>query len=157
MGGRPDRGGLGGGLRYPHPTAPDPPRTSLAWRPQVCKLKFRKEQAREGRATLFAPSLARSVSDDIKLAQQARAQPGAPRAPGEVQSRRAVTGGPGPHPVALDPQGRAEQFLVQHRGICWAPASCGKAAGARRPGGSEAPVNSKCSSLPSVAPAFKPP
>ncbi|EDL33150.1 mCG148127 [Mus musculus] len=80
-----------------------------------------------------------------------RAQPGAPGAPGEAQSRGAGTGGPGPNPAARDPQGQGEQFLVQRRGICWAPGSCGKARetrGARGPGGSDAPVN------PKLEPAF---
>lgn len=46
-------------------------------------------------------------------------------------------GRPSPHlfnraraQVAPDPKGLAEQFVVQLRGICWAPAPCGQAHGA---------------------------
>lgn len=156
---RPGRGGptwgrVGGRASVPTPRstrpAPDFPC------PACSRLQTRVSEGagteREGRATLFAPALARSVGDDIKLAQQAQAQPGAPRAPGEAQSRRAGTRGPGPNPAARDPQSQGEQFLVQRRGICWAPSSCEKARearGARGPGGSDAPVN------PKLEPAFR--
>lgn len=127
---RPGRGGTTGaglGGRAPVPTpkstgpAPDLPC------PACSRLQTRVSEGagtgREGRATLFAPALARSVGDDIKLAQQARAQPGAPGAPGETQSRRAGIGGPGPNPAVWALQGQGEQFLVQRRGICWVPSS----------------------------------
>lgn len=95
--GWPDGAGLGGRAQVPTPRSTGPAPDFPC--PSCSRLQTRVSEGlgtgKEGRATLFAPALAHSVGDDIKLAQQAWTQPGAPGAPGEAQSRQAGTGGSG--------------------------------------------------------------
>lgn len=90
-------------------------------------------------ATLFAPALARSGGDEMKLAQLGPARPG-PARPGPWGGAKPSGGNgrPGPHLLnparaqgAQGPRGWAEHFVVQPGAICWARAPCGRARGAR--------------------------
>lgn len=156
---RPGRGGrarAGTGEWVPargtqHPAAPPagpPPPRPPTRSASVGQPKLGVSEIRGGAgATLCAPALARSAGDEMKLARRDPAGFCGSRAPGEARSRGAGAGGPpslvepGLGPGGPDPEGPAEQFVVQPRSICWALAPCGKAReapGARRPVGGPA-------------------